>query len=119
MAEACSSWSGIHDGRVDLSPAEVASLLAAGEPVDLLDVRELHELERSRIGRARHAPLSRLGVEPLALDPGRTTVVLCHHGARSAWLVSELRRRGFGRVFNLAGGIDAWAVAVDPTVGRY
>jgi rhodanese-related sulfurtransferase len=45
--------------------------------------------------------------------------VYCHHGVRSAAVADYLRRMGFSRVKNLAGGLDAWAATVDPTMRRY
>jgi rhodanese-related sulfurtransferase len=53
------------------------------------------------------------------LDPGQETVVVCHHGIRSAQVAMYLARLGFTRVANLSGGIDLWSVTVDPAVGRY
>jgi rhodanese-related sulfurtransferase len=44
---------------------------------------------------------------------------ICHHGARSAQVVAFLLRQGFDGVYNLAGGIDAWSIHVDPSVPRY
>jgi rhodanese-related sulfurtransferase len=46
-------------------------------------------------------------------------VLICHHGARSFHVGAYLERRGFARVYNLAGGLDAWARAVDPTMATY
>jgi len=54
-----------------------------------------------------------------SLDRSQSVVCICHHGARSAQVVAYLERCGFDSVYNLAGGIDAWSRAVDPTVPRY
>ena len=54
-----------------------------------------------------------------SLDRTRDLVVVCHHGIRSGQVCLWLARQGFDRVLNLAGGIDAWSVEVDPTVPRY
>jgi monothiol glutaredoxin len=43
----------------------------------------------------------------------------CHHGIRSRAAAEEAIRRGFVRVYNLEGGIDAWSADVDSTVPRY
>jgi rhodanese-related sulfurtransferase len=53
------------------------------------------------------------------LDPHRETIVVCHHGIRSAQVAIYLARMGFERAVNLAGGIDAWSVVADPAVPRY
>lgn len=82
-------------------------------------MREAWEFERSRIEGSIPAPMSGLaenGVpEP---EEGRETVVICHHGVRSAHVVRLLRRAGFERVANLDGGLDAYS-GVDPNVPRY
>jgi len=49
----------------------------------------------------------------------RPVVVYCHSGTRSAHATRFLRAQGLGRVYNLAGGIDAWSRIVDPAVPRY
>jgi rhodanese-related sulfurtransferase len=53
------------------------------------------------------------------LDPDAETVVICHHGGRSMQVAMFLERTGFGRVYNLAGGVDAWARQVDPSMATY
>jgi rhodanese-related sulfurtransferase len=46
-------------------------------------------------------------------------VVICHHGVRSAAVADYLAQLGFGRVWNLSGGIDQWARSVDRGMPRY
>ena len=53
-----------------------------------------------------------------ALDPRAETVVICHHGIRSADVARFLSRSGFGKVLNLEGGLDAYS-DVDPSVPHY
>ncbi len=43
----------------------------------------------------------------------------CHGGGRSQVVAERYRLRGFVNVHNLAGGIDAWSLHVDPAVPRY
>ena len=57
-------------------------------------------------------------VRELAGDD-RPLVVICHHGGRSMQCAHFLARQGIGRPINLAGGIDAWSLHVDPAVPRY
>ena len=52
------------------------------------------------------------------LDLAAETEVICHHGARSAYVPRALTRAGFARVLNLEGGLDAYA-EVDASVPRY
>ena len=90
-----------------------------GKPHLLLDVREQHEWDHSRIEGAQLMPLRGLPARLEELDPEATIVVHCHHGGRSAQAVQYLRARGFAGATNLAGGIDAWSLQVDPAVPRY
>ncbi|MGA1603405.1 MAG: rhodanese-like domain-containing protein [Prochlorothrix sp.] len=53
------------------------------------------------------------------LEPDRETIVMCHHGGRSAQMCQWLLSQGFTNVKNLVGGIDAYAIVVDPTLPRY
>ncbi len=97
---------------------ELARWLAGERQVVLLDVRTPQEHAIARLEPARLVPLHELPGRLGELDPAAPTVVLCHHGHRSAVATRLLRERGF-RATNLAGGIDAWSRRVDPTVPRY
>jgi rhodanese-related sulfurtransferase len=108
----------VWDGRFGVSGPEVRTR-ASREDLVMLDVREADELERARISGVWHVPLSTFPSHLTLTPPDAPTVVVCHHGVRSAWVVHQLRRAGWRRVFNLDGGIDAWYHEVDPSVGRY
>jgi rhodanese-related sulfurtransferase len=73
----------------------------------------------ARVEGARLLPLNELPQRFEELDPEADLVVMCHHGIRSAQAVAFLRDKGFARVRNLAGGIDAWSRDVDDSVPRY
>lgn len=87
--------------------------------VVLLDVREPAELELAALAFATHIPMAQVPARIAELDPGATIVVMCHGGARSRQVANYLAAQGFPTVFNLAGGIDAWALEVDGTIPRY
>ncbi len=53
------------------------------------------------------------------LDAERDIVVICHHGGRSMQVAMLRERKGYARLFNLAGGVEAWAAEVDPAMRRY
>jgi adenylyltransferase/sulfurtransferase len=93
--------------------------LAEGRAVTVLDVRNRPEYEICRLEGARLIPLPDLPDRLGELDPAATLVVHCHFGPRSSRAVELLRGMGFERAYNLAGGIDAWSVEVDPSVPRY
>ncbi len=110
-----------------IRPSEFATWLASarqdwGEPV-VLDVREPHELQMASVNADGFAvlaiPMGSLPARLDALDPARPVACLCHHGARSMQVANFLVSRGFESVVNIAGGIDAWSVEVDPRVNRY
>ncbi len=106
----------------EVTPRELAARLAAGEDIQLVDVREPWEYALARLPGARLTPLRTLGAaaaDPAAFDRGRAAVVYCHHGARGRRALDALRAAGVGRVANLAGGIDRWSAEVDPALPRY
>lgn len=105
----------------EVSAAEVRSALERGDQFLLLDVREPAEWETSRIEGARLLPLGELESRLHELDAWRErrVVVHCHHGGRSARACQILGEHGFADVANLAGGIEAWSLTVDPAVPRY
>lgn len=100
-------------------PRELKERLdSAGDAPMLLDVREGWEFEISRIEGSRHIPMGELSGRLSELDPEAETVVVCHHGARSAHVADALSQSGFRNVLNLAGGLDAYA-DVAPGVRKY
>ncbi|UCE85958.1 MAG: molybdopterin-synthase adenylyltransferase MoeB [Deltaproteobacteria bacterium] len=105
----------------ETTPAEVQARRERGETFLLLDVREPKEFETARIEGSTLIPLGELAhrVAELADWKERDVVIHCHHGGRSAAACRLLAEHGFGQVENLAGGIDAWSVEVDPAVPRY
>lgn len=106
---------------------ELARKLGSGEPFVLLDVREAWELDHAMIvdSRLKVAPLSRLAQLGIGALPeevqGKDTeiLVLCHHGVRSAQATQWLLDQGWSKVFSVRGGIAAYAVQVDVSVGKY
>jgi adenylyltransferase/sulfurtransferase len=103
----------------EVTPTELRARLDARAPMLLLDVREPWERALCRIEPSLHIPLEEIQVRVQELDPDGEIVVYCHHGVRSGAVVGYLRRLGFTRVANLAGGIDRWARSVDATMRRY
>ncbi len=106
----------------EAAPFEIAPR-AARERLDrgaaLLDVREPYEHAICRIPGSRLLPMRQVPSVLNDLPRDRDLLVLCHHGARSARVVEFLRANAFDRAINIAGGIDAWAEEIDPTLQRY
>lgn len=102
-----------------LSVEDLCARRDAGEPFELLDVREPHEYEIAHIPGATLLPLSALPSRLHELDSARTYTIACHHGTRSVQAFHLLRKAGFVKLQVLAGGIDAWAEKIDPSMPRY
>lgn len=103
----------------EISPAELAARRQRGERVRLIDVREPLEHDMARVEGAELLPLSRFEEWAGALDPAAETVVMCHHGMRSAQVCLFFARQGHAKMINLAGGIDRWSREVDSSIPRY
>ena len=102
-----------------LTPKELVGRLEGGDELLLLDVREPFELEICALPGAVSIPLGELASRFNELDPERAIVCLCHHGIRSAHAAAFLAQQDFERVYNLSGGIDRWAIDVEPDMRRY
>lgn len=103
----------------DISVAELARRRAAGEDVTIVDVREPWEMAIASIPGTTNIPMARIAADPSAVPRDREVVVMCHAGGRSRRVVDALEAAGYDRIRNLAGGIDAWSLQVDPAVPRY
>lgn len=102
----------------NITPGELKEKLDRGEEPVLLDVREPWEFALARIEGSRLVPMAEVLDRLPELDPHTETVVICHHGARSAYVTQVLDRSGFESVYNLEGGLDAYSF-VDDSVARY
>lgn len=102
-----------------IAPQQAADWLESRKDCVLLDVREPWETALVQIEGATHLPMSQLGKRFDELAKDRPTMVLCHHGVRSNAVANALARAGFAEVFNVRGGVEAWACEVDATLARY
>ena len=107
-----------HPTVYQISAPELKAMLERGEPLELVDVRTEEERRLACIEGSRLLDQA-YGDHILGLDRATTLVFQCHHGIRSQAAAEFCVRQGFTRVYNLAGGIDAWSLAVDPLVPRY
>jgi sulfur-carrier protein adenylyltransferase/sulfurtransferase len=108
------------DGTIpEMSPHELKRRMDAGEPFELIDVREPFEYEIARIDGAKLIPLGEIAERLDELNREQPIVVHCHSGKRSAQATRLLTERGFTKVYNLEGGIDAWSDQIDPNVPKY
>jgi rhodanese-related sulfurtransferase len=106
---------------IEISVHELHVVRAGGEPVLVLDCRELDEHQIASIAGSVLIPMQLIPERLAELEAFRRQriIVHCHHGIRSLRVVRFLQGRGFTVVQSLAGGIDAWSLEIDPTVPRY
>lgn len=99
-------------GVKDIGPQE-AVMLFNHEDALVLDVREDSEHKDGRIPKARHIPLGQIKNRLGELDKfkDKPIVAVCRTGNRSSRACGELRKAGFAKVHNLAGGMVAWEQA--------
>lgn len=104
-----------------ITPAQLKQMLDTGEGVLLLDVREPFEWEISNLGQhgAKLIPMGDVPAHLEELDRSDPVVVYCRTGARSDLIARFLIMNGFERVWNLTGGINAWARTQDPGMATY
>ena len=104
-----------------LSPSEVARWRAdaSREAPLVVDVREPWEVELCHIDGALAIPLGDIERRAGELPRDRPVVMVCHHGGRSQHAATLLAAAGFTRVHNMRGGVEAWALEIDPTMKRY
>ncbi len=95
--------------------------LDAGESFLFLDCREKDEYATANIKGTVLIPMSELvdRVKELDAHKDQEIIVHCHHGGRSLRVTNWLRQQGFAKATNMAGGIDQWSQAIDPSVPRY
>jgi molybdopterin/thiamine biosynthesis adenylyltransferase/rhodanese-related sulfurtransferase len=98
---------------------ELKARMDRGDRPFLLDVREQVEYAIVRLEGGTLIPLGELVARQGELDPDREIVVYCHHGNRSGKATAFLRQQGFPLARNLRGGIDEWAIRIDPSLPRY
>ena len=111
----------------EITVTELGEKLKSDEKFILLDVRELSELDHAKVtdSRLEVTPMSRLGNEGVAVlsesvqSQKIPVYVLCHHGNRSMQVTGWLIQQGYKNVFNVNGGIDAYARKIDSSIGFY
>ena len=108
-------------GVPEIDVEQLQAILRRGGRPQLVDVREAHEWEISNLGfaGARLIPLGQLFERLDELNSETDLVVYCRSGSRSAMAVRYLQAHGFERSVNLRGGINDWALRIDPELPRY
>lgn len=106
---------------LEITCESVKAKLDAGHPFLFLDCREKSEFDAVCIAGTTLMPMSELANRVSELESHRQSeiVVHCHHGGRSLRVTHWLRQQGFANVSSMAGGIDDWAVRIEPGMLRY
>jgi len=106
---------------VEINVAAVKAKRDAGEDFVFLDCREQAEFDAVRIEGSVLLPMSEMQDRISELEPhrDREIVIHCHHGGRSLRVAMWLRQQGFETALSMAGGIDAWALEIEPGMARY
>ena len=102
-----------------LSPAELQRWRQDGKAFLLLDVRTDEETAICALPDSIHIPMNLIPLRSNELPDGLPLVVYCHHGIRSLHTAMYLADTGFETLYNLQGGIDAWAAQIDENMARY
>lgn len=103
-----------------INPNDLHEMLNASDtPPLLLDVREPAEFAHCHIANSQLMPMQTVPQNLEQLPRDKTIVTICHHGMRSMQVAQFLAQQGFNNIVNLAGGVDAWALQVEPDMPRY
>jgi sulfur-carrier protein adenylyltransferase/sulfurtransferase len=104
-----------------MTPDELKQRLDSGAELTLVDVREPFEWNIANLEGhgARLIPLDEVLERRNEIDRDAEVVIYCRSGSRSAGAVRQLKAHGFQKVWNLKGGINAWARTVDPNLSTY
>lgn len=103
----------------EVNPPELKAELDAGAAPQIVDVRDEEELTHSHLEGAKVIPLAELLHRLDELDKEADTVVICRTGNRSGQAAMLMGMRGFSKVRNLAGGMNAWVKQVDSSMETY
>lgn len=106
---------------IDIDVAAVKKLQDQKETFLFVDCREAGEVATAKIDGTLHIPMREIPARIAELEPHKQgrVVVHCHHGGRSLRVTQYLRQQGFEQAQNMAGGIEAWSLEIDPSVPRY
>ena len=104
---------------MEITVADLRRRRQAGDKILLVDVREPWEYEICRIEGAKLVPMRTIPANLQMLDGDEDVICYCHHGQRSLDVAAWLRAQGVESAQSLTGGIDRWAIEIDPSLARY
>ncbi|MCK5895465.1 MAG: rhodanese [Cocleimonas sp.] len=103
----------------ELSVSELLTLRNSDQSYLLLDIREPAEVMYCTFPNSLHIRMHQIPSQWQTLPSNQSIIVFCHYGTRSRMVVQFLQQQGMSNVTNLTGGIDAWAIEIEPEMERY
>lgn len=103
----------------EISVDELKEMKDNGEVFQLVDVREPNEFEICSLG-GDEIPMSQIMTRHQEISKEKKVIIHCKSGKRSANVINALEQNlGFENLYNLEGGILAWAEEIDPEMDQY
>ncbi|PUE66928.1 molybdopterin-synthase adenylyltransferase MoeB [Arcobacter lacus] len=104
----------------EISAIDLKNLINEKRPVQLIDIRQPHELQIGKIEGSKGIPFGQLLRRKDELDSSKKAVIICKIGLMSAEIIRQLKQSGYtGEIYSLKGGITSWANDIDYTMARY
>jgi len=104
----------------EITALELKKRFDAKEDLQIIDVRQPHELAIGKLPNTKAIPFGQLVRRQTELDTSRDTILVCKVGLLSTTAIRALRESGYtGRLLNLKDGINSWANDVDHTMAKY
>ena len=102
----------------EITVQELKRKIDQQEDFQLIDVRETFEYEVSNLN-GENIPLGGILLETDKIAKDKPVIIQCRSGARSGSAVLQLEAQGFTNLYNLKGGILAWAAEIEPGMPVY
>ena len=103
----------------EITVIELKQMIDQNIDFQLVDIREEYEYEICNLG-GELIPMGNMMSELEKISKDKTVVIHCRSGGRSEQMIQVLRLRfGYDNLFNLKGGILAWAEEIDQTMAKY
>lgn len=102
-----------------ISPKEAKTLIDSKSSIKIIDVREEWEHNLAKLEKSLLIPIREFPRQLAKFELEGTYLIYCHYGSRSFFACAVMAQKGFKDVYNLEGGIDAWARTVDRSIPKY
>ncbi|MCK5917155.1 MAG: sulfurtransferase [Cocleimonas sp.] len=109
----------MNPSSAELSVSDLLALRNSNQIYLLLDIRETEETMICTFPDTVHIRMHQIPSSWTTLPQDKQIVVFCHYGTRSRMVVEFLHQQGLMNAINLAGGIDEWALEIEPSMERY